>query len=55
MTLGLQTATRPQKFTCDDNGLYAVKFAENKHGDGKGIFTEHVVALAGRLASSERR
>jgi hypothetical protein len=46
---GLPTASKPQKFLCDDSGLYAVKFSQNQHGDGKAIFTEQVVGLAGKL------
>ncbi len=46
---GIPSATCPQKFVCDDNRLYAVKFKENGHGDGRGIFNEQVVALLGAL------
>lgn len=46
---GFTSATRPQKFICDNGELYVVKFSGNNHGDGRGIFTEQVVALAGRL------
>jgi hypothetical protein len=46
---GIGTASSPQKFLCDDNALYAVKFSGNNHGDGKAIFTEQVVGLAGKL------
>src|SRR6478672_5229291 len=49
---GYQTATKPQKFMCD-GGLYLVKFAQNKYGNGKGIFTEQVVALAGQLIGAQ--
>lgn len=47
---GIATATCPQKFLCGTtDDLYAVKFAGNQHGDGKGIFNEQVVALLGAL------
>lgn len=46
---GLGSATRPQKFTCSDDALYAVKFIQNNHGDGRGVFNEQVVALCGAL------
>jgi len=46
---GFTSATRPQKFICDNGELYVVKFKENMHGDGRGLFTEQVVAIAGRL------
>jgi hypothetical protein len=46
---GISSASRPQKYTCDEAALYAVKFRENQHRDGKGIFTEEVVARVGRL------
>ena len=46
---GIPTATQPQKYACDDASLYLVKFCENGHGNGHGIFAEEVVALAGRL------
>jgi hypothetical protein len=46
---GIPTATRPQKFTCDDEKLYAVKFVQNNHGDGKGICAEQIVGVLGRL------
>jgi len=46
---GLTSASKPQKFTCDDNELYAVKFLQNQHGNGRAIFNEQVVALTGRL------
>lgn len=38
-----------QLFGCDDGEQYAVKFRGTPHGDGRGIFTEQVVALFGRL------
>jgi hypothetical protein len=43
----LPSASRPQKFVCDDGCLYAVKFRNNLHGDGRAIFTEQVVARIG--------
>lgn len=46
---GIDTATKPQKFTCDDNRLYAVKFIQNEHGDGKGAFNEQVIGTIGAL------
>jgi len=47
---GLGSATRPQKFFCSEpRRLYAVKFAQNNHGDGRGIFNEQVVGLLGAL------
>jgi hypothetical protein len=50
---GLTTASRPQKFYCEGgptgDDLYLVKFAQNQHGDGRAIFTEQIVARAGRL------
>jgi hypothetical protein len=46
---GLPSASKPQKFICDDQLLYAVKFAQNAHGDGHGIFSEQLVGRAGRL------
>jgi hypothetical protein len=46
---GLATASRPQKFICDDGLLHAVKFAQNNHGDGRAIFTEQIVGRAGLL------
>ena len=46
---GLTSATRPQKFTCNDSALYAVKFIQNNHGDGRGAFNEQVTALCGAL------
>lgn len=46
---GLTSASRPQLFQCDDGNLYAVKFRNNQHGDGRAIFTEQVVGLLGRL------
>lgn len=46
---GFPTATKPQKLTCSDNALYNVKFAGNTHGDGRGIYTEQVVALCAAL------
>jgi len=49
---GIETATRPQKFTCDDNRLYAVKFAGNNHGDGRGIYNEQVIAALGLLVGA---
>lgn len=45
----LPSGSRPQLFRCDDGKLYAVKFRGTPHGDGRGIFTEQVVALLGRL------
>jgi hypothetical protein len=48
----LSSATRPQVFECDDTRDYAVKFSQNQHGDGRGIFNEQVVALAGQLISA---
>jgi hypothetical protein len=33
---------------CDDDELYAVKFAQNEYGDGRAIFTEQLVARLGR-------
>lgn len=45
----ISTASRPQKYTCSDNRLYAVKFKQNNHGDGKAIFNEQVVAALGVL------
>jgi hypothetical protein len=41
----LTSASQPQKFRCDDGRLYAVKFRNNGHGDGRAIFTEQVVGL----------
>jgi len=29
----VQSASRPQKIICDDELLYAVKFAQNEYGD----------------------
>ena len=51
---GLTTASRPQKFTCeeDENELWLVKLAGNTHGGGKGIFNEQVAGLAGRLLAA---
>jgi hypothetical protein len=49
---GIATATCPQKFTCDDNRLYAVKFVENQHGDGRGVFNEQVIAALGVLVGA---
>lgn len=46
---GLLSASRPQKFRCDDGRLYAVKFQGNPYGDGRAIFTEHAVGLLGQL------
>jgi hypothetical protein len=47
---GIGTATNPQKFYCGERKeLYVVKFAQNGHGDGRGIFTEQVVALLAAL------
>jgi hypothetical protein len=46
---GIGTATKPQKFTCDDNRLYAVKFVQNQHGDGRGVATEQFIGLLGEL------
>jgi hypothetical protein len=45
----LPGGSRGQLFKCDDGEQYAVKFRGNPHGDGRGIFTEQVVALLGRL------
>jgi len=45
----LQSASKPQKFRCDDGELYAVKFLGNPDGDGRAIFTEQITALLGRL------
>jgi len=49
---GIQTASRPQKIICAGEVLYAVKFAQNNHGDGRATFTEQVVARAGRLINA---
>lgn len=50
---GIPTATRPQKVFCGEKEeLYAVKFAQNTHGDGRGIFTEQLVARLGQLLSA---
>src|SRR6266702_4238299 len=49
---GLTSASRPQKFECDDGNLYAVKFRGNPHGNGRAIFTEQVVGLLGRLVGA---
>ena len=46
---GLSSASKPQKFQCDDGALYAVKFFGNPDGDGRAIFTEQVTALLVRL------
>jgi hypothetical protein len=46
---GLPSASKPQKFICDDDLLYAVKFTQNAHGDGHGIFSEQLVGRAGGL------
>ncbi len=47
---GLGSASRPQKFYCGQSReLYAVKFAQNNHGDGRGIFNEQVIALLGAI------
>jgi hypothetical protein len=46
---GLTTASRPQLFQCDDGNLYAVKFRNNQHGDGRAVYTEQVVGLLGHL------
>ena len=46
---GLPSASRPQKFTCSDHALYAIKFVQNNHGDGRGAFNEQIVALCGAL------
>lgn len=43
------SASRPQRYLCDDGAVYSVKFRENQHGDGRGIFAEQVVSLGGRL------
>lgn len=43
-----ETASRPQKFRGDDGRLYAVKFRNNDHGDGRAVFTEQVVGLLGQ-------
>jgi hypothetical protein len=45
----LNSASKPQKFQCDDSALYAVKFLGNPDGNGRAIFTEQVTALLGRL------
>jgi hypothetical protein len=49
---GITTASRPQKYTCSDNRLYAVKFKQNNHGDGKAIFNEQVVGALGVLVGA---
>src|SRR5712691_1419694 len=46
---GLGTASKPQKFICDNEDLYLVKFTQNQHGDGRAIFTEQVVGRVGVL------
>src|SRR5437879_5663305 len=46
---GISTASCPQKYKCSDNRLYAVKFKQNNHGDGKAIFNEQAVAALGGL------
>jgi hypothetical protein len=47
---GIETATRPQKLICgDEERLFAVKFIQNNHGDGRGIASEQIVARLGRL------
>ncbi|HZD68423.1 MAG TPA: HipA family kinase [Actinomycetes bacterium] len=46
---GLTSASKPQKFRCDDGQLYAVKFRNNPYGDGRAIVAEHVVSLFGTL------
>jgi hypothetical protein len=46
---GIGSASKPQKFKCSDNRLYAVKFKQNTHGDGKGIFNEQVATALGQL------
>jgi hypothetical protein len=46
---GHQTASRPQRFRCDDGQTYSVKFMQNQHGDGRAIFTEQVIGLLGAL------
>lgn len=49
---GLTSASRPQKFRCDDGHLYAVKFRDNPHGDGRAVATEQIVGLFGALISA---
>jgi hypothetical protein len=44
----LPGGSRAQLFRCDDGALYAVKFRNNPHGDGRSLFTEQVVALLGK-------
>jgi hypothetical protein len=43
------SGSKPHLFKCDDGQHYAVKFRGNPHGDGRGIFTEQVVARLGQL------
>lgn len=44
------SASAPQKFECgDDDDLYAVKFRNNKHGDGRALVAEHVAGRCGAL------
>src|SRR6266498_102636 len=49
---GLDTASKPQTFRCDDGRLYAVKFRNNPQGDGRAIVAEHVVGLLGSLVGA---
>jgi hypothetical protein len=49
---GLTSASRPQKFRCDDGHLYAVKFRNNPHGGGRAVATEQIVGLFGALISA---
>jgi hypothetical protein len=46
---GIGTRSRPQLYMCDDGEFYFVKFAQNPHGNGIGIFNEHVVSAAASL------
>jgi hypothetical protein len=49
---GITSASRPQEYTCSDNRLYAVKFTQNNHGDGKAIFNEQVIGALGALVGA---
>lgn len=45
-----QSASAPQKFECGSgNDLYAVKFQNNKHGDGRALVAEHLAGRCGDL------